>query len=306
MDPDRSSGGRCAAAIVVLLFALAAPSCAAPIPAGPSESAAAPSSHDVDALVDIGGRSLHLVCRGSGSPTVVFVSGTRGAADEWTTLLPDAAPGTTATFDAVSEVTRACAYDRPGTTLASGDATDSTPVPQPTTALQSADDLKALLEEAGEEGPYVLVGLSWGGLIAQQFTRSYGDEVTGLVLLDAANEYLRATFSPEQWAAWMAVIAQSRDAAGSEVPAYEPSLRDIGASPPMPRIPIVVMSSDHPWDLQVTPGASTWPGWVAAQADLALALGATHVTETDSGHGLPVEQPALVADAILGVVAEAR
>ena len=73
-----------------------------------------------------------------------------------------------------------------------------------------------------------------------------------------------------------------------------------------PALPTVVMSSDQPWDLQVTPGESTWPGWVAAQADLAQSLNATHITRTDSGHGLPVEQPALVTAAILEVVDEAR
>ena len=51
------------------------------------------SAESIDQLVDIGGgRELRLVCQGSGSPTVLFISGTRGAADEWSTLLPDAAP----------------------------------------------------------------------------------------------------------------------------------------------------------------------------------------------------------------------
>jgi len=35
-------------------------------------------------------------------------------------------------------------------------------------------------------------------------------------------------------------------------------------------------------------------------------LNATHITQTDSGHGIPVEQPALVTGAILDVVDAAR
>jgi pimeloyl-ACP methyl ester carboxylesterase len=277
--------------------------------ARPLESSA-PSPGAVDdfaGLVDIGGgRSLWLECRGSGSPTVLFVSGTRGAADEWSTLLPDAAPGTESTFDAVSQTTRACAYDRPGTTVASGQPTTSTAVPQPTTAMQSAADLHALMAAADQSGPYVVVGLSWGGMIAQQFARAYADEVTGLVLLDSAGEFLQTTFTAEQWAAWMAVVAGSIDTAGSEVPSYEPSIAELRDTPPLPAMPTIVMSSDQPWDLQVTLGESTWPGWVAAQAELARSLNATHITQTDSGHGLPVEQPALVTDAILEVVDAAR
>ena len=235
-----------------------------------------------------------------------FISGTRGAADEWDTLLPDAAPGTESSFDAVSQTTRACAYDRPGTTVASGELTTSSALPQPTTAMQGAADLHALMAAADLSGPYVVVGLSWGGMIAQQFARTHADEVAGLVLLDSASEYLQTTFTAEQWAAWMAVVADSVDAVGSEVPSYEPSIAELRATPALPAMPTVVMSSDHPWDLQVTPGESTWPGWVAAQAELAQSLNATHITQTDSGHGLPVEQPALVTEAILQVVNAAR
>lgn len=294
------------AALAVLTVAVSG--CSAPAPSGPGQTAGStPPAPEIDTLINIGGgRELRLVCQGSGSPTVLFISGTRGAADEWSTLLSDAAPGTASTFDAVSQTTRACAYDRPGTTLDSGEPVTSTAVPQPTTAGQSAADLHALMTAVGQSGPYVVVGLSWGGMIAQQFARTYSDEVAGLVLLDSASEYLETTFSPEQWSAWMAVVANSIDAAGSEVPSYEPSIAELRATPALPAIPTVVISSDQPWDLQVTPGASTWPGWVAAQAELAQALSATHITKTDSAHGIPVEQPALVTEAILDVVDAAR
>lgn len=292
----------------VVVLAVALGGCRGSASADGSASTAGPAAaSDIDALVGIGGgRELRVACRGSGSPTVLFISGTRGAADEWSTLLPDAEPGTVSTFDAISRSTRACAYDRPGTTLDSGAPTTSTAVPQPTTAAQSSGDLHALMAAAGQRGPYVVVGLSWGGMIAQQFARTYSDEVVGLVLLDSASEYLQTTFSPEQWSAWMAVVANSIDAAGSEVPSYEPSIAELRATPALTAMPTVVISSDQPWDLQVTPGASTWPGWVAAQAELAQSLDATHITQTGSGHGIPVEQPALVTEAILDVVDAAR
>ena len=299
------------ATVLALLTAVLA-SCSGGTPpteatdAGPSPTAEPTASPDFAGLVDIeGGRKLYLECRGTGSPTVLLISGTRGAADEWSTLLPDAQDAVS-TFDALAETTRVCAYDRPGTTVESGDPTTSTVVAQPTTALQSAEDLHALMAAAGQPAPYVVAGLSWGGMIAQQFARTYPDEVEGLVLLDSASSYLRETFTAEQWAAWMGIVAGSVDAAGSEAPAYEPSIAELNDTPPLSGIPVVVMSSDQPWDLQVTPGASTWPAWGAAQALLAESLDAEHITETDSGHGLPVEQPALVTDAILSVVDSIR
>ncbi|EDX25237.1 hypothetical protein SSAG_04734, partial [Streptomyces sp. Mg1] len=73
-------------------------------------------------VVDVGeGRGIRLECRGSGSPTVVLVSGTGGAADEWTTAADPARPtiapkpGAGAVLPAVASFTRVCAYDRPGT-----------------------------------------------------------------------------------------------------------------------------------------------------------------------------------------------
>ena len=294
------------AGVALLTVALGGCGGASPPAATPTPDQSTAAA-EIDGLIDIGGgRSLSLVCRGTGSPTVLFVSGTRGAADEWDTLLPDADADAVSTFEAVSETTRVCAYDRPGTTVESGEPTTSTVVPQPTTALESAEDLHALMKAADQTGPYVVVGLSWGGLIAQQFARTYADEVEGIVLLDSANAFLPQTFTSEQWAAWMALVAGSVDEIGSEVPAYEPSILELEATPELPAIPAVVMSADHPWDLQVTPGVSTWPGWVAAQAELARSLGASHITETDSGHGIPVEQPALVTEAILDVIHEIR
>ena len=139
---------------------------------------------DCARLVDIGGgRKIYLECRGAGSPTVVFISGTRGAHDDWIVLMDTTGPAgarkpsESAVFPQVSRFTQVCAYDRPGTTLLDDKQTDSTPVRQPTTAQQGVADLHALLIAAKEPGPYVLVGHSWGGLITRLFASTYPGEV---------------------------------------------------------------------------------------------------------------------------------
>src|SRR5258707_15775191 len=111
----------------------------------------ATGNKDFGELVEIGGgRKIHLECRGTGSPTVVLISGTRGAHDDWTDLIdpnnPASAPkpGESAVFPQLSKFTRVCAYDRPGTTQNDNTVTDSTLVPQPTTAQQEVADLHAL------------------------------------------------------------------------------------------------------------------------------------------------------------------
>lgn len=84
----------------------------------------------------------------------------------------------------MAKTTRVCAYDRAGYGW-------SSPGPQPRDSQTIADELHALLTNAGLEGPYVLVGHSFGGLHARMFAARYPDETAGMVLVDASH--------PEQW-----------------------------------------------------------------------------------------------------------
>jgi pimeloyl-ACP methyl ester carboxylesterase len=261
--------------------------------------------------VDVGdGRRIELQCRGRGSPTVVLVSGTGGASDEWTHVAdatdPDAAPkpSTSAVFRRVARFTRVCAYDRPGTTRMNDEPARSDPVPQPTTAQSGAADLQALLKASGERGPYVVVGASWGGMIVNLFARENPGRIAGLVFVDGASGFFKDALTPEQWNAWMQVIASTPP--GREAPDYDSSIAAIRAASPLPDVPAVVLTSDKPWNLPLGDVGPTWPAWLAAQDLLTSQLHAKHVTKTNSGHGIAVENPRAVVNAIRDVVAEAR
>lgn len=121
-------------------------------------------------LVDVGGRKMHIDCRGSGSPTVVFESGLgTGGTIDWTLV-----------HDKIAQTTRACAYDRAGIMW-------SDPKTTPQHAAAVADDLHALLKGAGITDPLVLVGHSIGGPYVRAYTGKYGDQVAGLVLVDTSH-----------------------------------------------------------------------------------------------------------------------
>ena len=112
-------------------------------------------------LVDIGGgRKMYLECRGSGSPTVVFISGRSDRATIWSSVTDSSGnrnPSSSAVYPEVGRFTRDCAYDRPGTVTITGQHVEpsrSTPVPQPTTA---ADGMKAAKLELS-------ISLGWGCL----------------------------------------------------------------------------------------------------------------------------------------------
>jgi pimeloyl-ACP methyl ester carboxylesterase len=121
-------------------------------------------------MVDIGGRRIQLDCQGSGSPTVVFEAG----------LSVDGSLSWSPVQAKIAAHTRACSYSRAGLMW-------SDPSGVPPSAKQVAHDLRATLTRADEQGPFVLVGQSLGGLYAMSFTRYFGAEVAGLVLVDPSH-----------------------------------------------------------------------------------------------------------------------
>jgi pimeloyl-ACP methyl ester carboxylesterase len=60
--------------------------------------------------------------------------------------------------------------------------------PEPRDAKQITGELHTLLSKAGIEGPYVLVGHSFGGLYMQTYAARYPDEVAGVALVDSSTE----------------------------------------------------------------------------------------------------------------------
>lgn len=133
-------------------------------------------------LVDIGGRSLHIHCIGSG-PTVVLEAGHGGTSLDWTLVQAQ-----------LAERFRVCAYDRAGSGW-------SDPAPLPRTPAAITTDLYALLQAAGEPGPYTLVAHSLGGRYARLFAAQHPELVTGMVLVDARSDYHDQALTAEALAA---------------------------------------------------------------------------------------------------------
>src|ERR671917_85220 len=120
-------------------------------------------------MVGVGGHRLHINCVGRGSPTVVSDAGSGGFSAQWVRVQRE-----------VSGTTRVCAYDRAGMGW-------SEMGPDPRDAERISGELHALLKGANVEGPYVLVGHSFGGLYARTYAARYPDEVAGVVLVDSSS-----------------------------------------------------------------------------------------------------------------------
>lgn len=121
-------------------------------------------------LVDVGGRRLHILAMGDGSPAVVIVPALGANVLEWVRVMR-----------AASAFTTVCAYDRAGLGW-------SDPQPGPVTIDAMADDLHALLKAAGIAPPYIIAGHSMGGIVARRFRSRYPADVAGMLLIDSSHE----------------------------------------------------------------------------------------------------------------------
>ncbi|MFN8895575.1 MAG: alpha/beta fold hydrolase [Betaproteobacteria bacterium] len=120
-------------------------------------------------LVDIGGYHLHVLAEGAarvGRPAVVWFAGGHASGYAIHHL-----------HRAFRDETRSILIDRPGTGWS-----DTGPFPR--TTAREADEVVRALERAGERGPFVWAGHSFGGLLAANVARRRPDLVHTLVLLD--------------------------------------------------------------------------------------------------------------------------
>lgn len=120
-------------------------------------------------LVDVGGYRIHLLAEGQadGKPTVVWMPGGHAAGFALHHL-----------HGVVREDTRSILLDRPGSGW-------SDPGPFPRTTAREASEVMTALDEAGERGPFVLVGHSFGGLLMANLARRWPQRVAALVLVDS-------------------------------------------------------------------------------------------------------------------------
>jgi pimeloyl-ACP methyl ester carboxylesterase len=271
---------------------------------------------------------MYLECRGSGSPTVVFVSARGDRADIWSRVTDSSGNrklSSTAVYPEVSKFTRVCAYDRPGTVAITGqhvEASRSPSVPLPTTAADGMRDFHALLTAAKVPGPYVLVAHSWGGLIARLYAAHYPNELAGLVLVDTLTELLYDGLTPEEQAWWITLnsnYSPDLDPYHQEKTNFVTSFQSLRTASELRRMPVVILTSDQPYNLKTVAAQGDLPpgipvnfgpvifkAHIAGQRILAERLNAKLILDTHASHYVHTEQPQLVINSIRYVVDRVR
>jgi pimeloyl-ACP methyl ester carboxylesterase len=233
--------------------------------------------------IDVGGRSLYLDCRGSGSPTIVLEAGAGSDSGTWG-----------AAFGSLASLTRTCAYDRAG--LGRSDPRERH------TLADAADDLARVLATAAERPPYILVAHSAGGLVARVFAAANRDQVEGVVLVESFDPDLQhdwvhpllGDLRPEYDAELSSLRALVANVEALDWAASEAQLR-AAVLTGMP-IEFIVAPRYEPRLDQATNDAIA-AAWTAARDSLSPG----HVRQTTAfgaGHFVQIDRPAYVVDAV--------
>lgn len=238
--------------------------------------------------VNIGDRSLFYTLAGSGKPTVILEAGLGDFSEAWLHIQAE-----------VARFTSVLTYDR-------ANLGESDPAPTPRTCRDMVDDLSALLKIAGIETPYILVGHSFGGLIARLFASQYLEDVAGMVLVDASHEDRTAGFEKV-----LSAELIERNRAFLRDPSRNPEFLDRIPSEQQVRdhlrsfsFPLVILTRGLP-----DAPSEVWPSVELQRVErelqlklLDLSSSSSHVIAEQSGHWIQKDQPELVIAAIQNVM----
>ena len=288
----------------------AADTSAPPSSDAPSGAPSDASSSDLIMDVELGGRRIHVTCFGpeqEGMPTILFESGGSTSSDAWDRVV-----------DAMAPTRRVCSYDRAGL-----GASPSAPESRRTTKHLVAD-LEATLTGAGIEGPFVLVGWSMAVLPLTVYTDAHRDDVVGVVLVDPRppriSERFLAVLPPPREGEPEAVRSWRDDELGAfeHDPSLNPEHLDLATAnaeaaallnPPGPffgDVPLILLSASRTsaaWS-DLPPDIQREFDRIHVEEQRAVARESTHGHQvvSPSGHGIQIEQPQVVIDAIEAVL----
>ena len=261
-------------------------------PVSQTVSTGSDATATVEKMVDAGGHQIFIHCVGEGTPTVVMEAGWNDVGETWSLVQPE-----------VAEHTRACAYDRAG--LGRSEAG-----PEPRTIARVVDELHTLLENAGIQGPYIVVGHSWGGLSMRLFADRYAEEVVGLVLVDSShpdvfrrNAAVLPPESPDDSESLQFYREWFANAIDDPTLDIAPELFEAGSLGDLPAVVVTAMNKQRGDDVPAELNAQFNQIWLELQEELArLSSNSTHIVSQESVHFVQQEQPDLVIEAILQVI----
>jgi pimeloyl-ACP methyl ester carboxylesterase len=263
------------AAITVLLLPLA----------GPLQSLPAP----LDTLVGVGGYQLHMVVyRGTRPVTIVMESGGGAGLAAWFGVEAKLAERTGATV---------VAYDRAGFGESGMGPADLTP-------RQQVRQLHEALGRLGTAPDRIVVGHSYGGLLALMHAHVYPECVRGLILVDPMNaRFVQATGDfVQSTVPHIEHPTSAKDTAIARmVSTFDEVARDPAASDTGLGLPIVVITAGQPWWKK----ADIDRAWRDSHEAIVHAAPQRRIVVADgSDHDIPEQRPEAIVQAVVSLTAE--
>jgi pimeloyl-ACP methyl ester carboxylesterase len=255
---------------------------------GPTDASPALSGEErIDGVFEVAsGRSLYLRCTGEGSPTLVLEGGDGDTSDSYAFA-----------ESTLAAETRTCVYDRANLGM-------SDPAAGPRGFDELVGDLENLLEEAGVDPPYVLVGTSGGGFITAGYAVRNPSDVAGMVFIDTGSPFRNPPRPIVEETTWNHPSnVEQRDYLQVERDAW-------AAREQVGDIPVSVVTVEYaPADIDASPFPSEQAmmrdNVQAQQGWLVLSPSAEQIV-VQTGHAVEEDDPRLVIDVILDVLEAAR
>ncbi|MEO8552595.1 MAG: alpha/beta fold hydrolase [Kofleriaceae bacterium] len=233
-----------------------------------------------------GGLSLFFRVIDGGAPAFVLEAGGGADSASWGTFPIDLAKATGR---------RVIAYDRAGFGKS----------PFPAKPFAIADELAALHADLHELGAdrIVPVAASYGALIAVAYTKTYPDQIAGLVFVDPMNADFVEAVGLERVMTTVPKISALKSDLERAVARMVEGFPDLIASLHGVRwpanLPVVIVSAATP----PFPAADLQAAWRASHVTLAATPGASRVLATKSDHDITETEPEVVVAAAQRVLA---
>ena len=230
------------------------------------------------------GELIEYVVAGQDGPVIVLINGSGGTIEAWHKV-----------FRPLSELAITFAYDRPGVAGGSKPAVVQT-------ASHMVASLYALLRAAGQRPPYVLVGHSLGGLIANLFARLHPALVESVVLIEATSPDDPVALQKHENGAQRLIRVVLDKVAPlhphSETLHINASVRELLDAPAFPNVPLIVVSGSKPAMAWATAPQALSVRAANQKKLLGLSTLSKQVMATNSGHFPQFSEPDVVVAAI--------
>ncbi|WP_273128047.1 alpha/beta fold hydrolase [Metabacillus sp. HB246100] len=166
----------------------------------------------------------HLSGNKSSKPTLVMEAGYGNDSHAWDSVINE-----------LSTLTEVFVYDRAGL----GQSEKTTRF---RTSREMTEELKELVKKVKIKTPFILVGHSFGGVIARLYATMYPDDVCGMVLVDSTPENYRERFLPTMNETFQQAY-EKQFIYESNAEEFTESLNKVKKSRKMLDIPLVVLSA---------------------------------------------------------------